>query len=276
MGTSDEEVAEVARRRLQALRRELSQHAVAEPTGEAVQRHLPDPGRHARITVTRGRRLRAWCAERMPATLRGRIRLGGREVLVLAGLLGVGLALAGCLALRSGGSEPIKAPTVAATTTAQPLVTPAPSDGPRPGAEGSVVIDVAGKVRKPGVFTLPAGSRVVDALRKAGGARHRVDLTSLNLARVLQDGEQVLVGRSPAGGAAASAAAGAPTHGGLLSLNQASLEQLDGLPGVGPVTAQKILSWREAHGSFTSVDELLEVDGIGEKTLADLAPLLTL
>jgi competence protein ComEA len=142
-----------------------------------------------------------------------------------------------------------------------------------------VVVDVAGKVRRPGVATLPAGSRVVDAIRQAGGARPGVDLTSLNLARVLVDGEQILVGVAAAPGVAASAssAAGAsPADGALVNLNTATLEQLDGLPGVGPVTAQKILDWRTAHGSFTSIDELLEVDGIGEKTLADMAPRLTL
>jgi competence protein ComEA len=141
-----------------------------------------------------------------------------------------------------------------------------------------VTVDVAGKVRRPGVTTLPAGSRVVDAIDKAGGARRQVDLTGLNLARVLVDGEQVLVGRGVTpGGLAGTASSAAPaTDGALVNLNTATSEQLDTLPGVGPVTAQKILDWRTAHGAFASVDELLEVDGIGEKTLADLAPHVTL
>jgi competence protein ComEA len=112
-----------------------------------------------------------------------------------------------------------------------------------------------------------------------GGARSGVDLSSLNLARVLVDGEQILVGVSPAPGVAASASSrpGAAGSGdALVNLNSATLEQLDSLPGVGPVTAQKILAWRTAHGAFTAIDELLEVDGIGEKTLADMAPHLTL
>ena len=128
------------------------------------------------------------------------------------------------------------------------------------------------------VTTLPAGSRVVDAIRKAGGARPGVDLTPLNLARVLVDGEQILVGAAAAPGVAASAASqpGAASDGALVNLNTATLEQLDTLPGVGPVTARRIVDWRAAHGAFTSIDELLEVDGIGEKTLADMAPRVTL
>ena len=126
--------------------------------------------------------------------------------------------------------------------------------------------------------TLPAGSRVVDALERAGGPRGRVDHTGLNLARVLVDGEQILVGKPAApGGIAAGVASNAPpSAGSLVNLNTATGEQLETLPGVGPVTAEKILAWRESHGAFSSVDELLEIDGIGEKTFAQLAPLVTL
>ena len=113
---------------------------------------------------------------------------------------------------------------------------------------------------------------------RRAGPRSGVDLSSLNLARVLVDGEQILVGRgAPGGGIAAGTSTTAPDPvGGLVNLNTADGIQLDTLPGVGPVTAQKILDWRAAHGAFSSVDELLEVDGIGEKTLADLAPHVTL
>jgi len=143
-----------------------------------------------------------------------------------------------------------------------------------------VLVDVAGRVRHPGVVQLPVGSRVIDALRKAGGARPRVDLTTLNLARVLTDGEQILVGHpeTATGGLAGAAAAAAPpaSAGSMVNLNSATEEELETLPGVGPVTAQKILDWRRAHGRFSAVDELLEVSGIGDKTLARLAPYLTL
>ncbi|RLV50101.1 ComEA family DNA-binding protein [Nocardioides mangrovicus] len=145
------------------------------------------------------------------------------------------------------------------------------------GSAGTVVVDVAGKVRRPGVVTLPTGSRVQDAISRAGGLRVGVAAGSLNLARVLVDGEQILVGVPGAAGAAPSmASATTAPEGGLVNLNSATLTQLQDLPGVGPVTAQKIMEYRTAHGAFTSVDQLLEVDGIGDKTLADIAPHATL
>jgi competence protein ComEA len=123
---------------------------------------------------------------------------------------------------------------------------------------------------------LRSGSRVVDAIRAAGGAPHRRDLSALNLAAVLADGQQIVVGGGspPAVAPSDPTSSGAPT-GGLVNLNTATAEQLDTLPDVGPVTAQSILSWRAANGGFSSVDELLEVDGIGEATLAKIAPHVT-
>jgi len=146
---------------------------------------------------------------------------------------------------------------------------------------GEIVVDVSGKVRSPGIARLAFGSRVVDAIETAGGVRRGVDLGSLNLARVLVDGEQVLVGVPPVPGIAASAAAApgpvAPDQPvPLVSLNTADEAALDTLPGVGPVTAQAILQWRAEHGSFTAVEELLDVSGIGEATLAEMAPFVTL
>jgi competence protein ComEA len=134
---------------------------------------------------------------------------------------------------------------------------------------------VAGKVRRPGIAVLDAGSRVVDALEAAGGARAGVDLSALNLARVLVDGEQVLVGvPAPVGaGTATEVAPGAP--GPLVNLNTAGMAELETLPDVGPVTAEAIIAWRTEHGGFTSVEELLEVDGIGDATLETIAPHVT-
>jgi len=241
-------------------------------------------GRHARAAVSRSDRLAGWLADRMPDGLRGRVRVGTRELTVILVLAALALTTAAVVVLRSGvDADPIP---VAALGPGRPLVSPAASPGARlvagaasPTAGGYVVVDVAGQVRRPGVIQLPVGSRVIDALRKAGGARPKVDLSTLNLARPLTDGEQILVGRPAAstGGVAGAASAASPaTPGALVNLNSATLEQLETLPGVGPVTAQKILDWRGAHGRFSSVDELMEVSGIGEKTLARLAPYLTL
>jgi len=138
---------------------------------------------------------------------------------------------------------------------------------------GSVFVHVAGAVRDAGVYRLRAGSRVDDAIGRAGGATARADLSQVNLAAKLEDGRQVLVPRrapataaAPAGGTAS--APGAP--GVPLNINAATLEQLDTLPGLGPVTAQKILDYREANGGFGSVEELGRVPGIGDKRLATL------
>ena len=144
-------------------------------------------------------------------------------------------------------------------------------------AGGTVTVDVAGRVRSPGIAVLPTGSRVVDAIEAAGGARRGVDLSSLNLARVLVDGEQILVGVAPAApvaapGAGASSGSAAPQPGQVLDLNTADAAALEALPEVGPVTAQAIVDFRTQNGPFTSVDQLLDVDGIGEATLAQIAP----
>ena len=169
------------------------------------------------------------------------------------------------------------------TSTAAPLA-PVPTDTPSgtstgqddAGGDSELVVDVAGKVRRPGIAVLPPGSRVVDALEAAGGARRGVDLTGLNLARLVVDGEQILVGVAPAPGVAGSLGTPPPEGASLVNLNTADQAALETLPGVGPVTAEAILAWRTDNGGFTSVDELLEVDGIGEATLEDLAPLVTL
>jgi competence protein ComEA len=137
-------------------------------------------------------------------------------------------------------------------------------------AGGALVVHVAGAVRRPGVYRLRAGSRVADAVRRAGGARRRADLGAVNLAAELQDGRQVLVPLRARGGGVAAAAGGAAPPGVPLDLNTATAEQLDELDGIGPATAQQIIEYREAHGGFGSVEELDQVPGIGETRLAAL------
>ncbi|MEE1787952.1 ComEA family DNA-binding protein [Streptomyces sp. SP17BM10] len=155
---------------------------------------------------------------------------------------------------------------------------------PPPAVQPVVVVDVGGRVHTPGLHTLPGGSRVADALRVAGGPLPETDTRSLNLARVLTDGEQIRVGEPapPPGvdpGVAAGAGPGPPAvvpSKQPVSLNRATLEQLDTLPGVGPTLAQRILAFRTSHGSFRTLDQLRQVSGIGARTYAELRPLLTL
>jgi competence protein ComEA len=163
-----------------------------------------------------------------------------------------------------------------AVVAAEPVPAASPA---RAGQGAEVVVDVAGKVRDPGVYTLPDGSRVADAIDAAGGSRPGTDTDALNRARLLIDGEQIVVGApvAPAGAAsgAAGAAAGAAA-GGLVSLNSATAEQLDALPGIGPVLAANIVGHRQESGGFTSIDQLLDVSGIGEATLSELRDHVTL
>ncbi len=284
----------MARRRLEALRHDLTDAGLT-PRPVATEDEPPAPvtvapaGRHLRIGSTPAGELATWLEDRLPTTLRGRVRIGGREAALVVLLAALGLVAAAVLVLRSGsGGDPVAlsratAPTGLLTEPAAPPGGPTASIGAgaaiSPSSSAEVTVDVSGRVRRPGVVTLPAGARVIDALHEAGGARPHADLDSVNLARVLADGEQIVIGRrgaSAATGMAASAAATQPATGSLVNLNTATEEQLESLSGVGPVTAQKILAWRTAHGSFSSLDELLEVDGIGPKTLAELAPHLTL
>ena len=139
---------------------------------------------------------------------------------------------------------------------------------PSAGAARLLVVDVAGAVRRPGLYRLPQGARVADAVARAGGLTRRADSTLINLAAPLADGEQVLV--SAHGGGAGAVAAGGAAPSSPVHLNSATAEELDGLPGVGPVTAEKIVTYREQHGPFTSLDGLDAITGIGPARIASL------
>jgi competence protein ComEA len=130
---------------------------------------------------------------------------------------------------------------------------------------GDVVVHVAGAVRRPGVYRLPAGSRVTDAVKRAGGFDGGANEDAINLAARLSDGQQVVV---PGAGASSASAAGGQT--GPVSLGTATVEQLDGIDGLGPVTAQKIIDFRDQHGGLSSIEQLDEVDGIGPSTMQTL------
>lgn len=224
--------------------------------------------------------------ERMPVWLQTRCGLERRSAVALTLLL----AVAAVLAVQhywTGRTQTVAAPEVVRaapryggdgqrTGAADERTGPGtPAGAPEATAGAEIVVDVAGKVREPGIHRLPAGSRVADALRAAGGVRAGTKTDGLNRARFLVDGEQVIVGASAPGpvgtapggpaGAAAGAAPAAP-----VSLNTATADQLDTLPGVGPVLAQHIIDYRTRQGGFRSVDELREVNGIGERRFSEL------
>ncbi|MDR3655123.1 MAG: ComEA family DNA-binding protein [Mycobacterium sp.] len=188
-----------------------------------------------------------------------------------------------------------KLPPVERAATATPRPSASPAAGQPAGADRPVVVSVVGLVRNPGLVTLAPGARIADALQAAGGAVNGADTIGLNMARPLGDGEQIVVGLAPVSGqptALGSSVASGPTPasrtpspgpgpgsgkpkaGDVLDLNTATVEQLDGLPGVGPVTAAAIVAWRQANGKFTNVDQLADVDGIGPARLEKLRPLV--
>jgi len=160
--------------------------------------------------------------------------------------------------------------------SAAPPVTPLPAPvRARPAAPKLLVVDVAGAVRHAGLYRLRSGSRIDDAIAAAGGPTAKAQLDSVNLAAPVADGEQIVVpGRGVAGAAPASSPAAGSSPSAPLDLNSATLEQLESLPGVRPVTAQKILDYRQAHGAFHSVAELEGVPGIGPAHMAQLKGLV--
>ena len=166
----------------------------------------------------------------------------------------------------------------AGTTTVAPLPSPPAETAGVTGLPAArVVVDVVGAVRRPGLYRLEQGSRIADAVARAGGATGKADLAQVNLAAPLADGEQVVVPRRGAAGAAGAAvgAGGTGVATGPVHLSTATLDQLDSLPGIGPVTAQKILDYRAKHGAFSSVDQLDAVPGIGPSRMDQLRDLVT-
>ncbi|MER7191674.1 ComEA family DNA-binding protein [Streptomyces flaveolus] len=233
--------------------------------------------------------------ERMPVWLQNRCGMERRSVAALTVLLVVAAVFA-VQHFWTGRTETVAAPEVVRAAAAHGTEGEggAPADGgtaagaPRSTATASagaeIVVDVGGKVREPGIHRLPAGARVEDALRAAGGVRPGTKTDGLNRARFLVDGEQVIVGApvppgagtgvggTGPGGPAGTVAGAGPTA--PVSLNTATVDQLETLPGVGPVLAQHIVDYRTQHGGFRSVDELREVNGIGERRFADLRDLV--
>ncbi|MEU9541114.1 ComEA family DNA-binding protein [Streptomyces mirabilis] len=263
--------------------------------GDHAEHGAPAPGASAAWRERAGLAVR----ERMPLWLQSRCGLERRSVTALGVLLVVAVVFA-VQQFWGGRTQSVRAPEVVRATAPyggqsgvveRKSAEPGGAAGAPPSPAGSagstgpaIVVDVSGKVRSPGLQRLPAGSRVEDALRAAGGVRPGANTEGLNRARLLVDGEQVLVGVPVAvtgpvmgggssatgiGGSASGAAPSAP-----VSLNTATVDQLDTLPGVGPVLAQHIIDYRSQHGGFRSVDELREVNGIGDRRFSDLQKLV--
>jgi competence protein ComEA len=181
-----------------------------------------------------------------------------RSQVVVYGAVAVALLLVGTRAIRAQGGEEASAAAVAPVTGGISL-----------GRGGSdLVVDVTGAVHRPGVYRLPSGARVVDAIERAGGAAGDAALEGINRAARLADGQQVMVPERGPGGTVA--VAGSSAEGGPISLGSATPEQLDTIEGIGPVTAEKILEYRDQHGGLASVEQLDEVSGIGPATMESL------
>lgn len=192
-----------------------------------------------------------------PDPRRARVRRIAGVALTLV-LTGLGIAVF-VTAVTPHGASTVISPAVGADVTAPP-------------ASAVIYVHILGQVAVPGLYELPDGARAVDAVAAAGGFTEQADAAGLNLARFVSDGEQIVV---PAIGDAAPGAAPGVTGEGLVNLNTADAATLDTLPGVGPATAAKILAWREQNGRFESVDDLLDVGGIGEAKLDAIRDLVT-
>ncbi len=257
-------------------------HADSDGTGSESDEHVSDDDQNSLLPrwLPDASQSRGWVAR-----VRADPGRAGAIALAVVAALAVLITVFTVLRDRPAPVMSAKLPPVEKAATASPRSSASPD---RP-----VVVSVVGLVHTPGLVTLAPGARIADALQAAGGAVTGADTIGLNMARPLGDGEQIVVGLAPAPGqpkALGSAVASGPMPtsrtaapgpgsskakpGEVLDLNTATAEQLDALPGVGPVTAAAIVAWRQTHGRFTSVDQLADVDGIGPARLDKLRPLV--
>lgn len=264
----------------------LTRRIGAAPDAGSAEAPTPAPEEEADTSLSR------WLPEHPPgsgdwiATLRADPGRAGVIALIAVGVLAVLVTVFTLMRDRTPPVASANLPSVQMVSSATPT---------QPAADGPVVVSVVGLVHKPGLVTLISGARIADALEAAGGALDGADLVGLNMARRIVDGEQIIVGitgapgaPSPMGSSVTSNTVAAPAQSGggpagakgtapsgaAVDLNAATAEDLDALPGVGPVTAAAIIAWREAHGRFGSVDQLGEVDGIGPARLEKLRNLV--
>jgi competence protein ComEA len=240
--------------------------------------------------------LRGWGADRLPLWAHGLGSRISRGTVITVIALVVAVVLGGFVVLHHrsagsaadagsswpGSSSPDSSTAVGSSGAGASAGATGAADSSGSGSSGSIVVDVGGRVRRPGLVTLPPGSRVADAIAAAGGALRRKDVATTDLAAKVGDGQLLLIGTSASGG---SAAAAGSSDGGTpgdasgstapVSLSSADLTTLETLPGVGPVTAQKIIDWRTAHNGFTSIEQLQQVPGIGPAHYAEVKALVT-
>ncbi|HXE98981.1 MAG TPA: ComEA family DNA-binding protein [Solirubrobacterales bacterium] len=190
-----------------------------------------------------------------------------RSQLLVYGAVAVTLLLVGARWIRSADEAGSDAGSVSFASASDSSGSAAGSFGVETQGGEDVVVHVAGAVREPDVYRLPAGSRVNDAVERAGGPTAQAELEGLNLAARLTDGQQVVMPAKVAGGGAATGSSAASTPSGPISLGTASVEELDTIEGIGPVTAQKIIDFRAQEGGVSSVDQLDQIDGIGPATM---------
>jgi competence protein ComEA len=207
-----------------------------------------------------------------------RVGIGAAVVLLIAGL-GIAVLVS---AFSSAGVTTTIAPAPSAasgTGTARSGSAPPSATGTAPGSAVSLFVHILGAVAKPGLYQLHDGARAVDAVAAAGGFTAEADRQQLNLARLVSDGEQIYVpkvGEAGSGPPGSSAVGGAGAVGGKVNINTASESDLETLPRVGPTMAKRIIAWREANGRFATIEDLMSVTGIGEKTFAELKDLVTI
>jgi competence protein ComEA len=245
------------------------------PPGAALRSSPRPPDGHLRTTTLSSRLTELPIVRDLRPSDRLDPGMPGIRVLAVVGIAAVVL-VAGYLWATRPSAQPVAArPASAAAVLSTPAATTGSSSSVA-SAPSTVVVQVAGKVHHPGVLTLPAGSRVADAIDKAGGLLPGADTGTLNLARRLTDGEQIRVAipgaPAPPPGAAAPGSTSDPAS--PLDLNSATVEQLQTLPGLGPVFAQRIIDYRTQHGGFHTVDELRQIPGIGPHRFAELKPLV--
>jgi competence protein ComEA len=253
----------------------------ADPLEAPATEPSPEPAVVGPAVVGPAELARGWTKDRTPPWLHGAVDRAtvGSVITAFAAVAAVVIALVMVVHRHSSPGYATSYPSSSTATGGSSTGTggyAASSPDPATIDSASIVVDVGGRVRHPGLVTLPTGARVADAIAAAGGPLRHRELAATNLAARVTDGQLLVIGGTASSPPpAADPSASSPTAAAPVDLNAATLEELETLPGVGPVTGQKIIDWRTAHSGFTSVEQLQQVSGIGPATYAELSPLVT-